>query len=367
NFVVMNNTANAFEVNAALTGVHELRVNGFYYTAPQSALDLTINVDKLDLKALESVSGGQIRQGTGTISGQLTAKGALTAPSLLGELRFNQAGFNIKYVNSYFRVPDERINFTGEGIRFDSFTMLDSLNKKAVIDGMVYTKDFRNYRFGLDITTDNFRALNSTEKDNELIYGTVYISSNLKIRGDLNQPDVNGTVNINKGTKFFFAIPADDPAVIEQSGIVQFIDEDMPPFNGQRALNIDSLTRSPMKGMNVSVNIEIDKEAELTVVVDPANGDALRVKGQGSLNTTIDPSGKISLTGRYELMDGSYNLSVGGLSRKEFKIQSGSTIIWTGEPTTADINITALYEVNTAAIDLVADQVESMDAAVRNT
>ncbi|RZL15275.1 MAG: translocation/assembly module TamB, partial [Pedobacter sp.] len=364
---VNNNTANAFEVNAALSGIHELRVNGFYYTAPQSALDLDLTISKLDLKELESVSGGQIRQGTGTITGQLSVKGSLASPSVIGDIRFNQAGFNIKYVNSYFRVPDETINISGEGIRFNSFTLIDSLNKKAVIDGMVYTKDFRNYRFGLDITTDNFRALNSTEKDNELIYGTVFISTNLKVRGDLNQPEVSGNVNVNEGTKFFFALPADDPAVIEQSGIVQFIDEDAPPFNGKVALNVDSLTRSPMKGMNLSVNVEIDKEAELNVVVDPSNGDALRVKGQGSLNATIDPSGKTSLTGRYELTDGSYNLSVGGLSRKEFKIQPGSTIIWTGEPTSADINITAVYEVNTAAIDLVADQVESMDASVRNT
>ncbi|RZK45819.1 MAG: translocation/assembly module TamB, partial [Pedobacter sp.] len=364
---VNNNTANAFEVNASVTGVHELRVNGFYYTAPQSALDLAINIDKLDLKALESVSGGQIRQGTGVVTGQLTAKGSLTTPIVRGDLKFNQAGFNIKYVNSYFRVPDERISFTSEGIEFDSFTLIDSLNKQATIDGTVFTEDFRNFRFGLDIKTDNFRALNSTEKDNELIYGTVYLSSDLKIRGDMNQPVVNGSVSINEGTKFFFALPADDPAVIEQSGIVQFIDEDAPPFNGQRSLNIDSLTRSPMQGMNLSVNVEIDKEAELNVVVDPANGDALRVKGEGSLNATIDPSGKISLTGRYDLSDGAYNLSVGGLSRKEFKIQPGSSIVWTGEPTSADINITALYEVNTAAIDLVADQVETMDASVRNT
>jgi hypothetical protein len=67
----------------------------------------------------------------------------------------------------------------------------------------------------------------------------------------------------------------------------------------------------------------------------------------------MDPSGKISLTGRYEVVDGSYNLSVGPLGKKEFRIVKGSTIIWTGEPTSANANLTAMYEVNAAPIDLL--------------
>ncbi len=364
---VNNQTSNAFEVNAALTGVHEARVNGFYYTEPSGGLDLKINIDKIDVKSIESLSGGQIRQGTGTISGQFSATGTTSSPKILGSLQFNNAGFNIKYVNSYFRAANEKISFTNEGISFDQFTLIDSLNKTARVNGKILTKNYQDFSFNLDLRTDNFRALNSTEKDNELIYGTVYLSSNVKVTGNLNQPNVNGSINVNEGTKFFFALPSEDPSIIEQSGIVQFIDEDAPPFNGKPGLNVDSLTRSPMQGMNLSVNVEIDKEAELNVVIDPSNGDALKVKGEGSLNATIDPSGKTSLTGRYSLSDGSYNLSVGGLARKEFKIQQGSTIVWTGEPTSADIDITALYEVNAAAIDLVADQVETMDASVRNT
>jgi len=350
---VNNNTANAFEVNLALTGVHELRVNGFYYTAPQSALDLTVNVDKIEMKNIESLSQGQLKNGTGTLTGALSVKGALTAPKILGDLTFNDAGINVAYLNSYFRMPNEKIAFTNEGISFNNFTLLDSLNQKATINGKVLTTDYKNYRFGLDIRMNNFRAINSTAADNEMIYGTVFLTSNIKVRGDLNQPDVNMTVKINKGTKFFFALPANDPAVIDQDGIVQFIDADAPPFNGQKALKVDSISKSPIKGLNLVAAVTIDPEAELNVVVDPSNGDALKVRGDANLNATMDQSGKISLTGRYEITDGSYNLSVGPLGKKEFKLVKGSTIIWTGEPTTANVNLTALYEVNAAPIDLL--------------
>ncbi|WP_316750891.1 translocation/assembly module TamB domain-containing protein [Pedobacter gandavensis] len=355
---VNNNTENAFETNIALTGVHEVRANGFYYTAPESALDLTINVDKIDLKQLESVSMGQIRKGSGTISGQMAVKGPLTAPKINGEVKFNQAAFIATYVNSYFRMPNETISFNEEGIKFDNFTVLDSLNQPLKVNGNIYTTNYTDFRFKLDISANNFRLMNSTAADNEMIYGKVFVSTNfLRVRGDLYQPQINMNITVNKGTKFFFAMPSSDPSIIDQEGVVQFIDENAPPFNGKIALSTDSVAKAPIRGINLSADLTMDKDAEFTVVVDPSNGDQLKVKGEGTLNTTMDPSGKISMTGRYELSDGSYKLSVGGIATREFKIQQGSNIVWTGEPTSANVDITALYEVDAPAIDLIANEV----------
>jgi hypothetical protein len=69
----------------------------------------------------------------------------------------------------------------------------------------------------------------------------------------------------------------------------------------------------------------------------------------------MDPSGKISLTGRYEVADGSYNLSVGPMGKKNFRLVKGSTIVWTGDPMSANVDLTALYEVNAAPIDLIGN------------
>ncbi|WP_461788168.1 translocation/assembly module TamB domain-containing protein [Pedobacter sp.] len=351
--IVNNNTANAFEVDASLKGVHELSAKGFYYTAPQSSLDLSVNISKIDLTQIESVSAGQIKEGKGTVSGQFTIKGTPSQPQVLGALKFNDAGMRIAYINSYFTIPTQEIAFNNQGVRFNNFTLIDSLGNKVSVNGNINTSDFNNIRFGLDIKTDNFRAMNSTAADNDMIYGTVYLSSDIKVRGNLNQPDVNMNVTIEKGTKFYFAMPVNDPSVIDQEGIVQFIDADAPPFNGQKDLKADSVSKSPIKGINLVADINVDPEAELNVVVDPANGDMLTIKGDADLNATMDPSGKISMTGRYEVVDGSYSLSVGPLGKKPFKLVKGSTLIWTGEPTEANINLTALYEVNAAPIDLL--------------
>ncbi|MBO9620326.1 MAG: translocation/assembly module TamB, partial [Niabella sp.] len=250
-------------------------------------------------------------------------------------------------------------------LSFKNFTIRDSANQPLTINGTINTASYSNPGFNLSIRANNFRVMNSTEADNELFYGKVYMNMNARITGDLNKPTANLQAKINKGTKFTFVIPEDDPTVASQEGVVVFVDKNAPPFNGRDSINVDSLTRSPLKGMNISGDLTVDKEAEITIVVDPQNGDALKVKGDAALSLQMDPSGRTTLTGRYEISDGSYNLTVGGLAKREFKIQQGSSIQWTGAPTEANTNITAMYEVNTSAMDLIADQLGELDNSTR--
>ena len=78
----------------------------------------------------------------------------------------------------------------------------------------------------------------------------------------------------------------------------------------------------------------------------------------------IDKSGKITLTGSYELEEGAYEMSF-NLLRRRFDIQKGSKITWTGEPTDGILDITAVYIANTSAIELVQDQITAAKTDLR--
>jgi autotransporter translocation and assembly factor TamB len=95
----------------------------------------------------------------------------------------------------------------------------------------------------------------------------------------------------------------------------------------------------------LNVNIGIEKNAEFNVIIDQATGDFLRVRGEASLNTTINPDGTIGLAGTYELKKGSYQLNYNFIKRR-FDIQDGSTIVFSGDPMDAEVNITAAYNAN---------------------
>nr|WP_255539624.1 translocation/assembly module TamB domain-containing protein [Longitalea luteola] len=271
-------------------------------------------------------------------------------------------------LNSLFHIEDETITVNNQGIRFDSFIIEDSARNKATIDGMVYTTDFAKYRFDLSLRANNFRAMNSTKQQNRLYYGQLIFSSNMKVKGTAEQPVIDGSITIADKTNVTVVLPQQDPSVVKREGIVQFVDMDAPEndtlFNNAMA-GFDSLNRSGLRGLDITANLEIKKEAIFSMVVDEGNGDFIRMQGEGLLSGGIDPSGKTTLTGSYEIQNGAYELSYNFLKRR-FEIQQGSKIVWNGEPTKADLDVTAIYKTKAAPMDLVKNQIAEEEANTRN-
>jgi hypothetical protein len=67
----------------------------------------------------------------------------------------------------------------------------------------------------------------------------------------------------------------------------------------------------------------------------------------------MNPGGDISVQGAYLLQSGSYTLTFVQLIQKEFSIQEGSSLTWTGDPTDARFDITAIYTAQTTLDELI--------------
>ena len=183
----------------------------------------------------------------------------------------------------------------------------------------------------------------------------------------LESPSINANLRVNKPTDFSIVLPSSDPEVQDREGVVVFEDKDHPENNKPTPDITDTLTgKTDMKGLDVTANIETDSAAKFTVVIDERSGDALVIQGAADLAGGIDKSGKISLTGSYKVSKGSYNLSLSFLKRK-FDIRQGSTIIWTGDPTSAQVDLTATYIANTAPIDLMQSEIAGDPEAQQTT
>lgn len=364
---VNNETANTLDAQVAITGGEGNQVNldGIYRT-DSSTFDMTLDIEKLNMKSIQGFTMGNLTESTGFLSGDFKITGSTKQPSVIGELQFNEIGFKVKQLASKFKSMNDKISFTNTGINFNDFSVSDSENNLLVVDGRVLTTNYTDYGFDLKVNADNFKAVNSKANDNDLYYGDLFLDTNLSIKGDLNKPIVDGTIKVNKDTKLTIVLPQSDPSIADREGIVEFIDQDAVEIDKRFQIAKDSISQTQFRGMDVSVNIEIVKEAALTMIIDKGNGDYLNLKGEAQLTGGIDESGKTTLTGRYEFSEGAYEMTFNLIKRK-FDIQKGSYILWTGEPTTADINITAVYEIETAPIDLLDDQLGGVSPAVRNT
>jgi hypothetical protein len=362
---VDNITANTYTADVAITGNGNIvNLDGTYQAASQS-FNLNLDMQKLNMTSVQAFMAGELKESDGYLSGQFKITGTPSLPNVRGNLNFNDVAFRVTQLNSYFKNINETITVNERGIVLDNFTVTDENSNELIVNGTVATTDFKDYGFNLTVDAENFRAMNSTAKDNDLYYGNLFIDANLRIKGNVDNPVIDGKLKINEDTKFTVVLPQQDPRIADREGIVEFIDQDNLEIKQRLAMEKE-FNNSAFKGMDVSVAIEIDKEAEMNLIIDKGNGDFLQLKGEAQLTGGIDPSGKTSLTGRYEFTEGAYQMTFNLIKRK-FEIEKGSYILWTGEPTDASLNITAVYKTETAPIDLLDQQLAGVSASERNT
>lgn len=362
---VRNESATSLFAEVEITNKgNQLNLEGRYYIENQG-VDLNLDLKNLNLATVESFSLGAIEQARGSMKGELSVKGTIFEPMVKGSLSFEEAGMHINSVNAFYELESEGVSFDNSDLYFDDFTMTDSEGNAVNVNGVIYTTTFTDFSFDLNIRSNNFKVLDTDSGDNDLYYGALYLDSDIDISGALNSPEVNADINVRENTDMTIVLPQSSPGIVAREGVVQFVDLDNPKLDSILRQDLDTLNTFSIKGITAFASIKVTNESEYTLIIDQGNGDYLKVRGDAELSASIDQSGKISLTGNYVLAEGVYELSFNFIKRK-FEIEKGSTITWNGEPTSGKIDITAVYVVEAAPIDLVERQLGSASQAELN-
>ncbi len=355
---VNNEKANAFAADISLQGnKNDVNVKGEYYTG-EGRMDMKLDLRQLNLASIKPFVISQVRDIKGFLKGALAITGTMAKPGINGNLHFDSAMIIPVMTGEPLKISNDNIEFDKDGFNFSQFSFQDSASNKATIDGNVYTDDYRDYDLDLTFNANNFRLVNAPQAGNQLFYGKMNMDAAVNLTGDpVDDLKAVGELRINKKTDFVFVLPESNPEVVDREGVVRFIDKDHPGDTlVDHAARLLASRQAAIKGMDIALNIETDSNAVFTMVIDERNGDALTVRGRSNLVFGVDKSGKTDLTGGFEVESGSYNLSLSVLKRR-FAIQHGSTITWTGDPTTATLDMTANYTANTPSIDLIANEI----------
>jgi len=356
-----NLTSEKFDIDLKLTGPeNNLTASGtFIPNGGDNSINIKANIQSLSMKTVEAFSFGEISEASGKMTGDFLIKGKTAAPDITGEMVFENAFMKPAVLNNRLELKHETIQIKKEGLYFNSFTMLDASHHSAVLNGSVQMKQFKNFIFALTVNTKDFMLFNTTSKENKEFFGRMIIDSNIDIKGPMSLPVVNAKLKMKKGSNFTFAVPEDKLTTDKGENVVEFNDSlKFNPILNRK--EIKTIEKTGLSGFDLSSIIEIDKEATLRLLMDPASTDSLVVKGEAALSFSMDRSGKMSLTGAYNLNDGSYLVSLQSVIKKKFDIVPGSTIIWNGDPMDAEININATYTQRAAPIDLVANQMSGL-------
>ena len=367
-----NPVANRYDVDARLSGAttagpgpgantagpgNDVHAVGFYVATGQNPIDFKVEVNRLNLKTIEPFSVGQLSRTAGFLSGTLAVAGTAKVPQVRGTLTTSaDAAFIVPQLGAPYRLPNQRVVFDEKGLAFDDFTVLDSAGNRAVANGHLLTRNYVDYTFDLRARTENFLAVRSTRANNPLYYGRLVLDSDTRLSGPLTLIKVDTDVTVAEGSDLTVESPTGDPAAVEREGIVKFIDKSVRLDTAlARQLALDTVQTGPT-GYDLTARVKVTDRTPFTIVIDPVSGDNLRVRADGQLTTHIDPAGTITLSGRLTVAEGAYRLSLYSLASREFDIRRGSSLVWSGDPYNADLNITAVYKIRAAPSELLAGQ-----------
>ena len=323
---------------------NDIQTDGQYFLNRKKPLDFKINIKKISTKTIEAFSFGQLKNARGSLKGLLNISGEPTKPVIDGNVKFDTVSFSLTMLGATYRIDNQQLNFKNSIIGFDKFTVTDTLGQKMLVNGSLSLQNIPNFNYKLNIASKNFMVLNGSRKDNDFFYGKGFIDANLNVRGIGTKPAIEGSVKVKEGSDITVLLPDREINKTETEGIVAFVNLKNPTAENTAKIDSSDLTHTFDFAEEISLNIDVDDKSQLTIVVDELNGDNIRVKGNAQLNTGITPSGQPFVLGLYELSSGSYDLSFQFL-KKQFDIEKGSTLLWTGDPMQAQVDITAIFKI----------------------
>jgi len=358
---ISNKETNALDTKVTIKGQgNDITLSGTYYTQTTGGNDFNFNLDvtALAVRSFESMTMHQIRKSSGFIRGNIKLQGTTSQPQIKGELKTDNLQTTISQLNATFKMPAEKIDFGNNDITFNNFTLHDSADNKAVLTGSINTTDLSDIQLALHLKADNWRAIHSTAKDNDELYGNLLLTTRLDIKGAPSAPSIEGDLHILKGTNLTFVTPESNPTLESTDGIVKFVNmKDTGRLNVLVPKIKDTAKRKIIVGSLFNINAIIDKEAQFSLIIDRESGDFISVKGDATINAAVSPSGDMSLSGSYELHDGTYQMNYNFIKRK-FTIKDGSTITFAGDPVTGTtLDLTAVYEAKIPPYDLIENEV----------
>jgi len=214
------------------------------------------------------------------------------------------------------------------------------------------------------LNADNFQLMNSTQNDSVDYYGSLNFDATGTVTGRMSFPEVDLDITVNKNTNITYVLSTSQAAMQSREGIVAFVNKTNPEnilAQGEDSMNVARIT-----GMQLHARINTANEATFSVIIDPRTGDNLQISGESALDFNIARNGQMTLTGRYTVNDGHYELTLFNLVNRKFYFQEGSIITWSGDPVGADLDVTAIYRLETSASALMAAQMAGASSAEQN-
>jgi hypothetical protein len=263
----------------------------------------------------------------GFVSGEVRLTSEDKKQRIDGSVEIRETGLRIKPLNASFYLPGDIITINNNRLTFNDFIILDSLRKQLSLNGTIDLADPENIIADLRVASDRMQLMNTSEKDNQAFYGSIFVNTGLNITGSLRNPSVEGKIVLAEGTVINYKY-TEDLSVSETEKTIKFASLTQADTVRSDMIPIEK----PFSNLpEIEALIEIDPKSLFNFQITRGFDIGVHITGGGFLTYSMMPNQATNLNGTYEIHQGSTELKIPGWPRKDFIITPGSYIRWDGK------------------------------------
>ena len=325
---------------------------GYYYPRKKTnniKFDMVLNDFKLETAS--PFISSYVDRVSGKAKGSLQVRGSVSRPVILGSLKLKDAGCRVDYLNTYYRIKDDEIQFERDKIIFDNVTLNDTLGNKATLNGAINHDHLKDYNFDLNLSCDNFLAFNIPVEKADGFYGTAITDGSVDIKGPIDNITMTIDATTKRGTEI--DVPLSGSTTLENDFVV-FVKKNQEADTLIADVKPEVLKKT--EEYNINLNASVTPDAVVNIYL-PQNMGSINARGSGDL--TIGVTNKdFELRGNYLINSGSFTFAL-EMVKRTFTLRRGGSIRWTGDPTDADINIVGVLRTKSSLTSLGTSVVDS--------
>lgn len=304
----------------------------------ENSLSATAQLKNTNLKIVEPFLKGIFSGIEGTLSGTYYVSGTLSKPLLKGEGNINNGKLTVDYLKTTYQIEGV-IGLQPKAIYFRDVQLTDILRNKGKLEGAINHVNFGQMSIDMTATFTNFQLLNTNARDNSLFYGQGFASGDVHFTGPINNLKITANATTRKNTRI--SIPIAGTSSIERKDFITFVDfsDSLYQQKISRAVN----KKITLTGITFDLNLDVTPDAYCEIIFDLKSGDIIHGRGNGRIKLQLDTKGEFNMFGPVVFTEGGYNFTLYDIINKEFKIESGSSITWYGDPYQGQLKINATY------------------------
>ena len=332
-------------VNTYLTheGTEIMVADGALYPAVSGKDSIVVNstLEHFPLSIANVFVPDQMVTLSGDMDGDLHITGYTDSPLINGGLSLDSVSVYARQADARFIFDNRPIQVQNNRIVFDKFAIYTTSQNPFSIDGYVDFRDMGRPMANLKLFAENYTLLNAKRTKESMVYGKVFVDLDATVRGPLDGLMMRGNVNLLGNTDVTYVL-TDSPLTVQDrlSDLVTFTS-----FADTTSLNKEEESTLSLGGLDMIMTIHIDPAVRLKADLSADRSSRVELEGGGDLSLQYTPQGDLTLTGRYTLSGGMMKYALPVIPLKEFQIQNGSYVDWTGNPMDPMLNFKATERV----------------------